>query len=319
MEKEELLSKIAEILQINEPLKEDIKQLYMKLKAYRAELHPDKIVDPNQKGEYEEEFKKITPLLECLEKEMAKEQKSQLPAKISKKSFDKSTDLLLEIKLRQSEDHIVNLKGEIVELNTKNEQLRNNLEESKKQNTQKSEQIVKEKAKPKNLPSKISMGFVGVLALMTSFSNNLFGLLNQFQTNKVISESLLPIIFWIIFAFFGYRVIQKQYRKDRLNMLLEMLCTADFRKNFRSNIKKHNLIFNEIDIVDFIKSECNNIDSSKIQIVKKMLNNSITSIDYNYLAQAFLARMEEEKLITYVGVADFMKTYKLIETRSYLW
>ena len=311
MTRDELITKASEILQVDGS-KIDIETLYRRLKDFRNELHPDKVIDEAEKSSREEEFKNITPILEGLEKEIQRDQRQRLPAKIAKSPVSKATDIMLEMKLRRAEDETHTLQSEVMALKRSLDEAKKLLEDSKKDVSSKLDTIARESAKPNNLPEKLGIGVVWTLALISSFNKDLFGFIGQLQNQGVLSSALIPIIFWISFFAGFYFILKKQLRSSRLNKLLDALYTAEIRRSFSEQMPAKES-FTESQVTTFIRSHIQNIQTGTAlkRILNSLIGNSLAASDLHLLGQAFIAKLLEDNLIEFQGANNLEKKYSI--------
>ncbi len=313
MDKEQLITKVGELLGIAEPQKMDLKTLYLHLKQYWATLHPDKNTESSDKAELEEKFKEIGPIIDQFETLLQKTPQSRLPAKVTKKDLARTEDIFSEIALRQKDNQILKMKSEIDTKSKNLDTLQQQLASARKEITSATEKVARKGAPASSVASKLSLGVAAILALLSTLNTNLFGLLNNLQTQGVLPPNLLPIIFWILFLVLGFSIIRKQFRQWRVNSLLDKIYTAEVRKEFCAQLSDR--YFDEAFIVEFVKQK-NQPAFSRIRplyLLRSFFINSITPSDYDRLARAFIAKMEEDNLIEYEGASKFQRTYSAVE------
>jgi hypothetical protein len=321
MTKDELISRIGEILRIKDPQKQELQELYHSLRLYRAELHPDNYVDDKLKLESEKQFKEITPLLEQLELEVEREQQSRLPAKVTKAALEKPASIFTDIKLRHLEDEVDNLREQNQLLTFTIDQLKEQLDDAKKEIARRFTDLAREKISPANIPQKVSIGITGLLAILTTFSKDLFGILNQFQAQSVIPTYVIPVAFWTLFILFTIVIGKQEYKKARLTRFLENLYTAEIRHEFFRSLDNAPS-FDEASVVEFIRSRTDPLYGMfpRRRLFLRWFFPRFTSrSDMEYLSRAFLAKLDEDKLVSYIGSSQFQRCYHIVDNVSPYW
>ncbi|MFI5253751.1 MAG: hypothetical protein ACHQQQ_15130 [Bacteroidota bacterium] len=318
MTKEELITKVCNILDIEEKPDLDIGDLYAKLKNYRDSKHPDNYMDPDLKIKNEEEFKNLRLFLEKLEDEIEQQQKSRNLVKFEVNSNDKAPNISALVKLRRIEDENHDLVIEKTALSTQNDNLNKQIRDAKKVIATITNELVREKTKPKITVQKVSVGITGLLAILTTLNKDVFGLISVFQSQGVLSSTLVPVIFWIVFSILSVNITYVQYRKTIMNKLLGMLYTSNMRRSFSDQIGYRGY-FSESNVVDFVKNQYEKILAQNILFnrIDRLLKRSISDIEIDDLSRAFITKMEEDNLIIFKGSSKGLRIYEFINNKDY--
>ncbi len=225
----------------------------------------------------------------------------------------------MEIALRQKDAQLFKLKEDITTKSDIIASQKSELEKAKKEIAALNEKIVRKIARSENLPTKVTASLTALIAILTTTSKDIFGLLSNFQQTGVLPSFLIPSIFWILFFFFGKSILKKHYREIRMNTLLDYTCTAEMRSEFRAQIKGR--YFTEIDATEIIHSK--NIDVYSgfrpLYLLKKWFVGSLSKTDIDQMSRAFVSKLEEDGLIQFQGVSKFLRVYNIIDDSSWVF
>ncbi len=316
MTQNELAAAVRQILGISSG-NDDFAELYVKLKQYRNGCHPDKTTDGEEKKRREEAFKGASQLLEEMEIYLKGGTLERLPAKIAKRGVVKPIDIEILIRNRRLEDEVLELRSKNETLTWEVEQLRDEIEKAKKVISTKAADIVRQDARPRNTPQRVTLGISGVLAIAIGMSKDLFGLLDRVQGYDESTISIVRIMAFTVFVGCFWAVLAKERRLAKINKSLDNLFTAVERTSFVQSMAGIK-VFSDTDVAEYIQRSAfsKRLSGSYLLSWRRLLPGRLNRVDIEHLSQAFISRLLEEGMAREIGISECKRYYDLTDNST---